>query len=308
MSYYVITVFSFFIAAHVKSNLFRLESHKKSMGASVRVVTDIDDTVKSSGGVKLLGIPIGGIDTHYTRGEFYPGAFQFAFEIASHRSPVPDKVSVLTARAKEFKFALALKPNDKLCSRYAATGLSNGIKDWGIGDVYYGSVAEWIFQNRKGERKFDNFQILLKNDDAKGEPRKYVFIGDTGEMDEEAGERIINKYPARMKAIFMHAVTSKKDRSDFKLPEDRQLNGVSIYYFRTYVGAAVKALRAGLISNGSLNRVIDQAKRDLSRKEPQVAGSRWRELEEDIQLAKSYDKPKPKFEELFSMFDLMSKA
>ncbi len=30
--------------------------------SGTRVVTDIDDTVKSSGGVKLLGIPLGGID------------------------------------------------------------------------------------------------------------------------------------------------------------------------------------------------------------------------------------------------------
>ena len=29
---------------------------------AVRVVTDIDDTVKSSGGVKLFGIALGGID------------------------------------------------------------------------------------------------------------------------------------------------------------------------------------------------------------------------------------------------------
>lgn len=29
---------------------------------STKVVTDIDDTVKSSGGVKLFGIPLGGID------------------------------------------------------------------------------------------------------------------------------------------------------------------------------------------------------------------------------------------------------
>ena len=29
---------------------------------SIRVVTDIDDTVKSSGGVRLFGIALGGID------------------------------------------------------------------------------------------------------------------------------------------------------------------------------------------------------------------------------------------------------
>jgi len=113
-----------------------------------RVVTDIDDTVKSSGGVKLFGVPLGGIDTQYSRGEFYPGAFQFFFELSAHnRKTTMDipKVAVLTARAKEFLFALALKPADKLCSAFRNIGEANGYPTWGIAleHVYYGSVAEW---------------------------------------------------------------------------------------------------------------------------------------------------------------------
>ena len=53
-------------------------------------------------------------------------------------------VSVLTARAKEFLFALKLKPSDKLCSAFQKVGRENGSPDWGIGDVYYGSVVEWF--------------------------------------------------------------------------------------------------------------------------------------------------------------------
>ena len=34
---------------------------------STKVVTDIDDTVKSSGGVKLFGIPLGGVDVSSKR-------------------------------------------------------------------------------------------------------------------------------------------------------------------------------------------------------------------------------------------------
>lgn len=78
----------------------------------LRVVTDIDDTVKSSGNKRLVGIPLGGIDAQYARGEFYPGVFQFALELAAHGTPKgqpPLPVAVLTARAKEFLFALELK-------------------------------------------------------------------------------------------------------------------------------------------------------------------------------------------------------
>ena len=35
---------------------------KKIPEVGTKVVTDIDDTVKSSGGVRLFGIPLGGID------------------------------------------------------------------------------------------------------------------------------------------------------------------------------------------------------------------------------------------------------
>eukprot|EP01041_Mallomonas_annulata_P009197 gene9197-19068_t len=301
---------------------FKRDSSKRGIFSSnvgknvnVRVITDIDDTVKSSGGVKLLGVPLGGIDTHYKRGEFYPGAFQFAFELSSNGSrlkqSLPAKIAVLTARAKEFKFALALKPGDKISSAYEITGKSNGFPNWGIGDVYYGSVAEWIFQGRKGQRKFNNFEILLKDDQMKGRSEDYVMIGDTGEKDEEAGERIAKKYPDRIKAIFLHSVSSKKDRSQLKLPEDRIYNGVPIIYFRTYVGAAFKAAELGLLAPSAITRVIDQARMDLSRKElagPNLSAiergkisTRWQELEEDINLSNMKQKRK----NLLAMFDFM---
>ena len=50
------------------------------------VVVDVDDTVKSSGNVRLAGIPLGGIDGQFDRGAFYPGMFDFAYELGA---PVP---------------------------------------------------------------------------------------------------------------------------------------------------------------------------------------------------------------------------
>lgn len=43
---------------------------------------DIDDTLKSPGGVKIGGVALGGIDVQYPRGEFYPGVFQFMWELS----------------------------------------------------------------------------------------------------------------------------------------------------------------------------------------------------------------------------------
>ena len=59
----------------------------------IQVVVDVDDTVKSSGNVRILDIPLGGIDAQYERGEFYPGVCDFCFELASacllYTSPSP---------------------------------------------------------------------------------------------------------------------------------------------------------------------------------------------------------------------------
>ena len=49
---------------------------------------------------------MGGIDTQYPRGQYYPGAFQFALELSRFGVPAdrdPARVAVLTARAREFK-------------------------------------------------------------------------------------------------------------------------------------------------------------------------------------------------------------
>jgi len=91
----------------------------------------------------------------YNRGVFYPGAFQFAFELthtsyknlkpsSAASNPLPPKVAVLTARATEFKFALAIKPYDKISSAYKSIGETRGFENWGIGQVYYGSAKERI--------------------------------------------------------------------------------------------------------------------------------------------------------------------
>lgn len=238
--------------------------------ALFRVVTDIDDTVKSSGAKNIFGIYLGGVDSQYKRGTFYPGAFQFSWELSSFnrksKSASVPRVAVLTARAREFKFALALKPKSKIVQAFQKAGNKMGSKnEWGIGDVLYGSVVEWILQERKGIRKFDNFEILMKRDDlSNGNNRqKYVLVGDTGEKDEDAGIRIITKYPKRIKGIFLHTVKDTPNQSSIKLPNDRIYKGVPIMYFRTYVGAASKAVEAGLMDSKGLDRVIKQSRMDL---------------------------------------------
>lgn len=200
-----------------------------------------------------------------------------------------------------------MKPNDKICSAYSAIGRLNGYDGWGIGidDVYYGSVREWVLQELKGIRKLANFEIMLANDAKNKRDCNYVIIGDTGEKDEEAGERIAQKFgPKKVRAVFLHCVTDKADRNLLILPKDRQVNGVPIYYFRTYVGAASKAFQNRLIRAEGLQRVIDAAQSDLAVLDNKinsnfltmlrpVVSSRRYELEWDIDEAKGVKRTAP---------------
>ena len=55
--------------------------------------------------------------------------------------------------------------------------------------MLYGSVKEWVCQSRKGLRKFRNFEALRGED--RFDLTDYVFVGDTGEFDLQAGESMI---------------------------------------------------------------------------------------------------------------------
>ena len=146
-----------------------------------QVISDVDDTLKSSGGVKFGDVALGGIDVQYSRGEIYPGVSEFYLELSRYgisslqktesrqqqqqqQQQTPAKIAILTARAMEFKSILEIKPNSKLAVSLRTAGEKAGIQDWGIGPVLFGSVAEWIIQDRKGLRKFTNFERLLLQD------------------------------------------------------------------------------------------------------------------------------------------------
>jgi hypothetical protein len=58
-----------------------------------------------------------------------------------------------------------------------------------------------------------------------------------------------------------------------KLPRDRECNGVPIYYFRTYVGAAVKAYNANMITSDAVGRIISAAKIDMTKLTPSSSSS-----------------------------------
>jgi hypothetical protein len=263
-----------------------------------QVISDVDDTLKSSGGVNVAGVALGGIDVQYQRGDFYPGVAEFilgmsvgvpatsAAAAASSRTAssasvsVPAKVAILTARAEEFKMALELKEDSALAVAFRRAGESIGVSNWGLGPVLYGSVAEWIVQDRKGLRKFTNFERLL-NQDPTGTIFQYVYLGDTGELDQEAGETMLREYPEVVKAVFLHVVSDQT--GDIPVPPPKIINGRPLVFFRTYVGAAVFAVQLGFTTLESLEKVMEAACNKLA--DVERTSDKWLDLERDLDRA-----------------------
>jgi len=83
--------------------------------------------------------------------------------------------------------------------------------------------------DRKGLRKFSNFEKLIEQDRT-GMIMQYVYVGDTGELDQEAGETMLREYPEVVKAVFLHVVS---DRPYPRIPPPKLINGRPVIFFRT---------------------------------------------------------------------------
>lgn len=269
-----------------------------------QVISDVDDTLKSSGGLNVAGVALGGIDVQYERGQFYPGVAEFMFEMSRHgldtiagssssgnsggggdphngMAVVPPKLAILTARAEELKGALEIRESSKLAVALRRAAEQQGVEGWGIGPVLYGSVAEWIVQDRKGLRKFTNFERLLQQDPT-GTIMQYVYVGDVGELDQEAGETMLREYPEVVKGVFLHVVTDVL-RGDPLIPALKFINGRPLVFFRTYVGAAVDAVQLGFLKVKGLKVIMEAAVQQLANV-PETS-DKWRDLQRDLARA-----------------------
>jgi hypothetical protein len=81
----------------------------------------------------------------------------------------------------------------------------------------------------------------------------YIFLGDNGEGDEVTAIRLLMAHPDRVRACFIHDVTGRgygRNQHARNLVQKRKL-----FYFKTYLGAALHAFEVGLISKYSVNRI-----------------------------------------------------
>ena len=84
--------------------------------------------------------------------------------------------------------------------------------------------------------------------DPTGSTLRCVCVGNTGELDQQAGETMLRERPELVKAAFLHAVSLDQHPDGFNekdIPPPRFINGRPIIFFRTCVGAAVEAVQLG---------------------------------------------------------------
>ena len=116
-----------------------------------------------------------------------------------------------------------------------------------------------------------------------------MYVGDTGEMDQEAGETMLREYPEVVQAVFLHVVSSDPPSSfpssGLYIPSPKLINGRPLVFFRTYVGAAAKATQLGLVEADGLMRVIEEAEMALKAQGVPIGNSKWIDLERDVDEA-----------------------
>lgn len=116
-----------------------------------------------------------------------------------------------------------------------------------------------------------------------------MYVGDTGELDQEAGETMLREYPEVVQAVFLHVVSSDPPSSfppsGLYIPPPKLIHGRPLVFFRTYVGAAAKATQLGLMEADGLIRVIEEAETALKTQGVPFENSKWIDLERDIDEA-----------------------
>ena len=117
---------------------------------------------------------------------------------------------------------------------------------------------------------------------------QYVYVGDTGELDQEAGETMLREYPEVVQAVFLHVVSSDPPSSypfGLSIPPPKLINGRPLVFFRTYVGAAAKATQLGLLEADGMMRIVETAEQALKAQGVPEGNSKWVDLERDIDEA-----------------------
>ncbi|BCB74727.1 hypothetical protein GCM10022251_77020 [Phytohabitans flavus] len=201
-----------------------------------KVISDIDDTFLAS--LK---------DWRYPRDTVYPGVLAFYDELTrgpgATRSADPRNIVFLSGRPQD---PLTLVENITL-EVMRQHGVTTAV-------MLSGSLLHLVGNRRIAAKKLENLDQYLQLFPEYG----FVLVGDSGQGDVDLSIGAYQRHPHAIRAAFIHDIkpTPPQRRQELR---DRQ-----IYFFDTYVGAAVDAFETGVISYNGLNRIADAAQESLA--------------------------------------------
>ncbi|MFP2905263.1 phosphatase domain-containing protein [Pyxidicoccus sp. 3LFB2] len=224
-----------------------------------KVLSDIDDTFYAN--LK---------DSRYPSKTVYPGVLAFYAELDRGPGIIPGRDGDLTFVTARPMDALGVVENMTL----------DTLREHGVPPpaVLSGSFAHLIGNSRIADKKFDNFQRYIRVFPEYG----FVFVGDSGQGDVEFGDRMLTAAPQSVHAVFIHDVVDTPEATRQSWRAKR------VFYFDTYVGAALEAFQVGVISRDGVGRVARAAQESMAGiafKSPAQREARQQELTRDLQRA-----------------------
>ena len=219
-----------------------------------KVLSDIDDTLFSSGGCYPAGCD-GGFPAH----SLYPGVTSFYRELdlsiegasawARRARESCGGLVFLSARPKVGRDHAVERSSHRRFARYReekmlhttpsmlAGSLGAGIAMMGGGNL--GPTAA---------KKYENFAAY-----ASLYPEyKFLFIGDNGQADVAAAELMADAFKGRIEAVYIHQVKPIEETFGYEGPQTlAKWRRMGVHFFSTYVGAAVHAASVTTSSNSA---------------------------------------------------------
>lgn len=243
--------------AHMRLGTKR--ASKRRLQAWRKVLSDVDDTLSSSGGRYPAGI-----DTRYPRHVLYPGVLPFYRELdmgtAGPDEWTPDRVGnlvFLSARPHVYKDMSEKKSYAKFSALYEKKGMHT-VPTMLAGNLRSGRA--FMVQGDlepMAQKKFENFgeyyQLYPEF--------THVFVGDNGQGDVRAAELIVEKFgPDALEAGFFHLVQPIEKTYGYKSKETlEKWRKMKIVFFNTYVGAAVEAFKMKKVRLTGLYKICSEA-------------------------------------------------
>ncbi|KAI9916684.1 hypothetical protein PsorP6_018248 [Peronosclerospora sorghi] len=225
-----------------------------------KVLSDVDDTLYSSGGRYPAGL-----DTRFPRHTLYPGVLAFYREL-DMGTVGPDEwtddrignLVFLSARPHVYKDVSEKKSYAKFVALHEKMGMHT-LPTMLAGNLKSGRAFMWQGDlEPMAQKKFENFcefyQLYPEF--------KHVFVGDNGQGDVRAAELIVEKFgPNALEAAFFQRVQPMEKMFNYHSKKDlERWRKMNIVFFDTYVGAAVEAYRMKKIRLIGLKKISDDAK------------------------------------------------